>query len=80
LSDGELSCRELVEVVNDYLEGEMAPAERLRLERHLDLCPDCLVHLEQMRETIAAVGRLSPDELEPEVRDGLLRAFRDGQG
>ena len=80
MSDRELTCRELVEVVNDYLEGEMAPAERLRFERHLDLCPHCLVHLEQMRETIAAVGRLSPDELEPEVRDGLLQAFRDGRG
>ncbi len=80
MSDGELSCRELVEVVDDYLEGEMAPAARLRVERHLALCRDCLVHLEQMRETIAAVGRLSPDELEPEVRDGLLQAFREGRG
>ena len=58
----------------------MAPAERRRFERHLGLCPHCVVYLEQMRETIAAVGRLSPDELEPEVRDGLLQAFRDGRG
>jgi anti-sigma factor RsiW len=80
VSDGELSCRELVEVVNDYLEGDMALAEQARFERHLDLCPDCVVHLQQMRETIAALGRLSPDEPEPEVRDGLLQAFRDWRG
>lgn len=80
VSDRELTCRELVEVVNDYLEDEMAAAERLRFERHLDLCAHCVVHLAQMRETIAAVGRPSPDELEAEVRDGLLRAFRDWRG
>ena len=79
MSDRELSCRELVEVVNDYLEGDMTPAQRLRFERHLDVCPHCVVYLEQMRETIA-VGRLSPDELEPEVQDGLLHAFRDWHG
>jgi anti-sigma factor RsiW len=80
VSDGELSCRELVEVVNDYLEGDMAPAERHRFERHLGVCPPCVAYVEQMRETIAAVGRLRPDELEPEVQDGLLQAFRDWRG
>jgi anti-sigma factor RsiW len=77
VNDGELSCRELVEVVNCYLEGEMAPAERLRFERHLADCPHCVVYLEQMRVTIAAVGRLSPDALDPEVQGGLVSAFHN---
>ncbi len=75
-----MSCRELVEVVSDYLQGDMAPAERLRFEQHLEECPHCVVYVEQMRATIAAVGRLSPDELDPVARDELMSAFRDWRG
>ncbi len=77
MSDRELSCLELVEVLNDYLDGAMAPGERLRFERHLNDCPHCVVYLEQMRQTIAAVGRLSADELDPELQGELMHAFRD---
>lgn len=80
MSDRELSCRELVEVVNDYLDGNMAPSERRRFERHLGDCPHCVVYVEQMRETIAALGRLSPDQLDPALQDGLVHAFRDWHG
>ena len=80
VSDRDPTCQELVEVVNDYLEGEMPPAERLRFERHLGLCPHCVVHLAQMRETIAAMGRLTDDAPDPAMERDLMRAFRDWRG
>ncbi len=73
----ELSCRELVELVTDYLEGALPPAERARFERHLGGCGDCRTYLDQMRRTIVATRRLSEDNLSPAARDELLRAFRD---
>jgi anti-sigma factor RsiW len=72
-----MSCRELVEVVTDYLEDTMARSERLRFEAHLEECPYCVDYLAQMRETIAALGELTEDSISTEARGELLAAFRD---
>jgi anti-sigma factor RsiW len=49
---------------------------RARFERHLALCGGCQAYLDQMRETLAALGRLPQEELSGEARDALLAAFR----
>ena len=72
----EMACRELVEVVSDYLEHSLPDTHRRRLEQHLEQCPYCMEYVEQMRQTIAALGRLSRESLAPEARQELLQAFR----
>jgi anti-sigma factor RsiW len=54
----ELTCQELVGLVTDYLEEALTPEERGRFEAHLPRCPHCRLYLEQMRQTIAALGRI----------------------
>jgi anti-sigma factor RsiW len=70
-----MSCRELVTLVTEYLEGTMPSSERLRFERHVSVCPPCRVHLEQMRETIRASGALTEESISASARDDLLAAF-----
>jgi anti-sigma factor RsiW len=72
-----MPCQELVEVVTDYLEDALPESDRRRFEAHLDECDACREYLAQMRQTIAVVGRLGPDDLPDETRHGLLEAFRD---
>jgi len=72
----QLSCRELVELVTDYLEGALSEEERLRFEEHIGICTGCRVYLEQIRQTIVVVGRLSEDSLAPDAERELLEAFR----
>jgi anti-sigma factor RsiW len=72
-----ISCKELVELVTDYLEGRLAWVDRERVETHLRGCDGCTAYLEQMRATIAITGRLREDQLDPVMRDRLLDAFRD---
>ncbi len=72
-----LSCREVVELVTDYLEDAMSAADRRRFERHLRDCPNCTRYLEQMRLMIRRSGTVVVDELSPEARDELTRRFRD---
>jgi anti-sigma factor RsiW len=72
----EMSCKELVEVITDYLEETMAAEDRARFEAHLEACPYCVNYLEQMRATVAALGRLSEESIAPDARAGLLEAFR----
>jgi anti-sigma factor RsiW len=73
----DLECRQVVEVVTDYLEGAMPPGERLRFDHHLALCEGCQAYLEQMRTVIRVAGRPAVDAVPPETMAGLLRAFRD---
>jgi anti-sigma factor RsiW len=75
--DRDLACTELVELVTDYMDGVLPPAERARFDAHLAECPDCVEYVAQMHRTIVAVG-LSTVELErrPAVT-ALLQVFRD---
>jgi anti-sigma factor RsiW len=72
----ELSCREVVEILGDYLEGAMAPSDRARLERHLSECDGCTAYLEQLRTTIRLTGRLPEEAVPAEAMAPLLEAFR----
>jgi anti-sigma factor RsiW len=71
-----MTCQELVELVNDYLEGALPPEDAARFEAHVAICPGCDTYLEQVRTTIA-VTRASGDVVEPEAVSPLLEAFRD---
>jgi anti-sigma factor RsiW len=76
----EITCGELVEIITDYLEGTMQEAERRRFEAHLDDCPYCFNYLDQMRQTIAALGELSEESIAPDAREALLETFRGWRG
>jgi anti-sigma factor RsiW len=73
----QLSCQELVELVTEYVEGELPPDDRLRFEQHLETCDGCRQYLGQMRTTIELAGELKPADLMPEAEQALLAAFRD---
>ena len=72
----ELTCRELVRLVTDYLEGTLSETDRRRFDRHLTKCDGCSTYLAQIRETIQISGALTEQSLQPEARDELLTAFR----
>jgi anti-sigma factor RsiW len=72
----EMTCRELVEVVTDYLEGTLPAGDRERLEAHLAECPYCEEYIAQMRETVEALGGLPAEPLDPRREAELLEAFR----
>jgi anti-sigma factor RsiW len=76
-ADKHLSCQEVVELVTDYLEGTLPVAETTLFEQHINFCDGCVWYLEQMRTTIATVGRIREEDLPVETRDRLLTAFRD---
>jgi anti-sigma factor RsiW len=77
MSADDLSCRELVELVTDYLEGALPPRERRRFERHLEECEWCGNYVDQIRTTIRLAARTQADPSELPGIERLLDAFRD---
>ena len=53
-----LSCRELVELASDYLDGALPGETRARLAAHLQDCRGCERYLEQLRQTVRLTGLL----------------------
>ena len=45
----DMSCKELVELVTDYLEGALPPADLLRFELHIGKCDWCKLYIDQIR-------------------------------
>lgn len=72
----ELTCRQFVETVTDFLEGALSSAERARLERHLRTCAGCRAYLAQMRRAISLVGELREKSILPGARERLLHTFK----
>jgi hypothetical protein len=76
VADRDLTCKELVELVTDYLEGALSASTRRRFDEHLVSCPFCTMYLDQVRETIRAAGHLPEEAISAEALDVLLAHFR----
>jgi predicted anti-sigma-YlaC factor YlaD len=71
----EVTCREFVELVTDYLEGTLAPSALDLVEEHLVMCDWCGTYLQQMETTIERLRSLR-DEAPAQPPDRLLAAVR----
>jgi anti-sigma factor RsiW len=72
-----LTCREVIDLLTDYVEDALAVDERRRVEAHLASCDGCTTYLEQVRETIRLTGMLTEEQIPDEEKRRLLVAFRD---
>ena len=68
----EMPCRELVELVTEYLEDALPAQDRARFEAHLADCEDCNTYLDQMRQTISS--RRDPRRGLPRLAQGGVTA------
>jgi anti-sigma factor RsiW len=82
LSDDDVTvvCREFVELVTEYLEGSLPEPLERAVAAHLELCEPCLIYLQQMRSTAAALHRLPGPTLPAPARQRLLDVFASVHG
>ena len=58
----ELSCRDVVGLVDDYLDARLSSGDRAVVAAHLDACPDCSSYLSQARRLLAELAGTSPSD------------------
>jgi anti-sigma factor RsiW len=78
----DLMCKEVVELVSEYLGNTLDAANRVRFEKHLLTCPPCTDYLAQMRTTLAIASGRGLEKAPPstEVQRELVTLFRRWHG
>jgi anti-sigma factor (TIGR02949 family) len=77
LTEHGYTCREVVELATEYVEGELTPEQATAFELHLNFCDGCSTFIDQIRETAKTARRLSEEQVPEELRQQLIDAFRD---
>lgn len=74
---GNLACIEFVELVTEYLDDAVDASLRAGIGDHLLLCEGCRGYLDEMRSTVATIGRIrQPSEPSAPARAALIATFR----
>jgi hypothetical protein len=73
----DVRCREVVELLGDYLEGVLPVERRATLEQHLLFCESCATFLDQLRTSIALTALLREEDVPSQVGDRVLRMFQE---
>jgi anti-sigma factor RsiW len=66
-----MTCRELANLLIDYVSGELTPEHRERLDHHLKLCPPCVTYVKTYTLTIKLTRQLPDSPLPPQLVDKL---------
>jgi anti-sigma factor RsiW len=72
-----MTCRELTELLLEYIQGELDPDLCEHIHRHLSLCPPCEAYVETYRITIQLTRRLPAAPMPPELAERLEDALRE---
>lgn len=81
----EKSCKEITDLVLDYLNDKLNPKIKREFVRHLRLCPDCVSFLNTYKKMVVTTGAINSEEIPADVRKNILnflrkRIYRSGKG
>ncbi|GIV89573.1 MAG: anti-sigma factor [Chloroflexus sp.] len=67
-------CLDLIDALNDYLDGELSATSCAELEEHLRRCPECQEILDSLRQTVELLHHLDdvPPPLPPALEERLI--------
>jgi anti-sigma factor RsiW len=74
--DDELSCKEVVELVTEYLEHALLPNQQQLVAAHLADCPGCAIYVAQIRTTITLLQHLTTTPEFPQNKRALHQIFQ----
>jgi predicted anti-sigma-YlaC factor YlaD len=75
-SSNELSCKQVVELVTDYLERTLLAETEALFEEHLGDCSGCTTYVQQLRQTIDLLRKLAEEPVFPMTKEELVQLFQ----
>lgn len=71
-----IECRQIADLLGDYLEGTLPKQTRELLEWHIEGCGPCVAFVNTYRGTINAATKLKDVEIPAELKQRLLAVLR----
>lgn len=69
-------CPQMMELLVDYLDGELSSEQKDHLELHLSLCPPCVAFLESYKSTGAVCKTALQKNMPEEMKSSLSNFLR----
>lgn len=70
-----MSCREILEPLSEYISGEAAESLCAQIEAHLSQCENCRVVVDTVKKTILLYQATAATELPTDVRRRLYQVL-----
>lgn len=71
-----LSCPQVVDLLSDWLEGDLDARTAAAVRAHLAGCPGCTAYVGQLRAAVGVLGALPPPLPDAALCEELVQAFR----
>jgi anti-sigma factor RsiW len=71
-----MTCKELIDFLDDYVDGRLAADERTRFDRHLGVCRDCRSYLASYQATVRLAQNAAAEDVAAGMPKGLIEAIR----
>lgn len=71
-----MTCREVVELMTDYLDGALSASDRAKFDQHMQGCDGCRAYLAQLRIARRLMGRIASEPVPDPLKVELINAFR----
>ena len=78
-----MTCREFIDFLMQYIDGELPEDVRESFDKHLETCPSCVSYLDSYRSTVRLAEELRecgddpvPDSVPEDLVQGILKARR----
>jgi len=75
-----MTCREVLELLLEYVNGELPPDRREHVRHHLECCPPCVTYIETYQVTIRLTRQLPSAPLPPQLLNRLQKAAAELKG
>jgi anti-sigma factor RsiW len=75
-----MTCKEIAELLLDYLDGELPKEYRDMICQHIRLCGPCLHYVESYQVTVQVSRRLPPIAMPQHLLDRLQAALKEIEG
>jgi anti-sigma factor RsiW len=72
----EIECRQIAELLGDYLDGSLPRETRELIDFHIDGCAPCVAFLNTYRGTVDAARKLPDVPIPSELKNRLLAVLK----
>jgi anti-sigma factor RsiW len=73
----ELECRQIADLLADYLDGSLEQRLRDLVDWHIESCPPCVAFVNTYRGTIEVTRKIPDVPIPPELKHRLLKVLKN---